>query len=87
MELMQLGTVPIINDNDAITQRMMPVFDDDTSEIKWDNDVLASRIATVLRADLLIMLTDLPSLYAEPPAGSHATPAGLSPGGHPSRRP
>ena len=73
MELMQLGTVPIINDNDAITQRMMPVFDDDTSEIKWDNDVLASRIATSLRADLLIMLTDLPALYAEPPAGSSSS--------------
>jgi delta-1-pyrroline-5-carboxylate synthetase len=67
MELMQLGTVPIINDNDAITQRALPVFDDQTDEIRWDNDVLASRLATGLRADLLVMLTDLDALYAEPP--------------------
>ena len=68
IELMQLGTVPIINDNDAITQRTMPVFDDKSGEIRWDNDVLASRLAASLRADLLIMLTDLDALYAEQPS-------------------
>ena len=57
MELMQLGTVPIINDNYAITSRAMPVFDDESNEVLWDNDVLASRIAVNLRADLLVMVT------------------------------
>jgi len=78
MELMQLGTIPIINDNDAITSRAMPVFDDESNEVLWDNDVLASRLASSLRADLLIMLTDLDALYTEPPAGAKGEPVRLA---------
>lgn len=79
LELMQLGTVPIINDNDAVTGRQESVYDARTNEISWDNDVLASRVAVGLRADLLIMLTDLDALYAMPPAGARsADPVKLS---------
>lgn len=70
MELLQLGTVPIINDNDAVTSRAIPVYNEETSEVLWDNDVLAARLAQHLRADLMIMLTDIDSLYHEPPSGS-----------------
>lgn len=66
MELLSLGTVPILNDNDAVTGRTIAVIDDQTNEVRWDNDVLASRIASALRADLLVMLTDLDALYVAP---------------------
>jgi len=69
MELMQLGTVPIVNDNDAVTQRTTAVYNEQTGEVIWDNDVLASRLAAAVRADLLIMLTDLDALYAAPSTG------------------
>ena len=69
MELMQLGTIPIINDNDAVTSRATPVYNEETSEVLWDNDVLASRLARNMRADLLVMLTDMESLYAQPTGG------------------
>jgi len=62
-ELLQLGIVPIVNENDAVTSRSEPVFDYDTSEVKWDNDVLASKLAAELRADLLVVLTDINALY------------------------
>ena len=70
MELLSLGTIPIINDNDAITSRQVPVMDEDTGEIRWDNDSLAAVLASTLRADLLVMLTDLDSLYTPAPSGS-----------------
>jgi glutamate 5-kinase len=66
MELLQLGCIPIINDNDAVTARTTPVYNEETSEVVWDNDVLASRLAIGLRADLLITLTDVDSLYSAP---------------------
>ena len=69
MELMQLGTVPIVNDNDAVTQRTTAVYNEQTGEVSWDNDVLASTLAAAVRADLLVMLTDLDALYAEPASG------------------
>ena len=77
-ELMKLGTIPIINDNDAVTSRSVPVYDKSTNEVMWDNDVLASQIAVNMRADLLIMLTDLDALYAESPAGRGGEPVRLS---------
>lgn len=63
-ELLELGIVPLLNDNDATTARTEPVFDPRTNEVGFDNDVLASRLASGLRADLLILLTDMDSLYA-----------------------
>jgi delta-1-pyrroline-5-carboxylate synthetase len=70
MELLGLGTIPIINDNDAITSRSVPVVDEDTGEIRWDNDSLAAVLASALRADLLVMLTDMDSLYVPAPPGA-----------------
>lgn len=57
--LLSLGAVPVINENDTIA----------TSEIRYgDNDRLAARVATMLGADLLILLSDIDGLYKEPPA-------------------
>ena len=57
--LLRLGAVPIVNENDTVA----------TSEIKYgDNDRLAARVATMISADCLILLSDIDGLYTAPPA-------------------
>lgn len=57
--LLKLGAVPIINENDTVA----------TSEIRYgDNDRLAARVATMMGADLLVLLSDIDGLYTAPPA-------------------
>jgi glutamate 5-kinase len=57
--LLKLGAIPIINENDTVA----------TSEIRYgDNDRLAARVATMMGADLLILLSDIDGLYTAPPA-------------------
>ncbi|MGG7519601.1 glutamate 5-kinase [Allorhizobium undicola] len=62
-QLLKLGAVPIINENDTVA----------TTEIRYgDNDRLAARVATMTGADLLILLSDIDGLYTAPP---HLDPA------------
>ncbi|APO76827.1 glutamate 5-kinase [Rhizobium etli 8C-3] len=62
-QLLKIGAVPIINENDTVA----------TSEIRYgDNDRLAARVATMTGADLLILLSDIDGLYTAPP---HLDPA------------
>ncbi|MCW4116286.1 glutamate 5-kinase [Aurantimonas sp. MSK8Z-1] len=57
--LIGLGAVPVINENDTVA----------TSEIRYgDNDRLAARVATMMSADLLVLLSDIDGLYTAPPA-------------------
>ena len=57
--LLKLGAIPIINENDTVA----------TSEIRYgDNDRLAARVATMMGADLLVLLSDIDGLYTAPPA-------------------
>lgn len=57
-KLLSLGTVPVVNENDAVA----------THEIRFgDNDRLAALTANLLRADALILLSDVDSLYDGPP--------------------
>jgi len=59
-KLIDLGAVPVINENDTVA----------TSEIRYgDNDRLAARVATMASADLLILLSDIDGLYDAPPGG------------------
>ncbi|AGA65200.1 Glutamate 5-kinase [Liberibacter crescens BT-1] len=56
--LLKFNSVPIINENDTVS----------TTEIRYgDNDRLAARIATMISADLLIILSDVDGLYTAPP--------------------
>jgi len=56
--LLAWGVVPIINENDTTA----------TDEIRFgDNDVLAAQVAIMLRADLLVLLTDQDGLYTSDP--------------------
>jgi len=58
MTLLDLGAVPVINENDTVA----------TNEIRYgDNDRLAARVATMVDADLLVLLSDVDGLYTAPP--------------------
>jgi glutamate 5-kinase len=57
-KLLELGAVPVINENDTVA----------TTEIRYgDNDRLAARVASMMSADLLILLSDVDGLYSAPP--------------------
>lgn len=57
--LLAWNAVPIINENDTVA----------TQEIRYgDNDRLAARVATMVDADLLILLSDIDGLFTAPPA-------------------
>jgi glutamate 5-kinase len=57
-KLLELRAVPVINENDTVA----------TSEIRYgDNDRLAARVATMMSADLLVLLSDVDGLYDTPP--------------------
>ncbi len=74
--LLELGIVPIVNENDTVA----------TEEIRFgDNDKLAALVAHLIRAEALVLLSDVDALYDGPPsrAGSKAvtdvvTPAQVS---------
>ena len=56
--LFELGFVPIVNENDSTA----------TTEIKYgDNDRLASRVAQISGADVLVLLSDVDGLYTSNP--------------------
>ena len=63
--LLSLGTVPIINENDAVA----------TSEFSLgDNDRLAALVAHLVTADVLVLLTDVDGLWTARPGTPGATP-------------
>jgi glutamate 5-kinase len=73
--LLDLGTVPIINENDTTA----------TDELTFgDNDVLAAQVAILLGADRLLLLTERDGLYGRGPGGEPQllgdVPAGTRPG-------
>jgi len=58
LTLLQLGVVPVINENDTVVN----------DEIKFgDNDTLGALVANLIEADLLIILTDQKGLYSADP--------------------
>ena len=66
-KLLELGVVPIVNENDTVA----------TSEIRFgDNDRLAALVAHLVHADLLVLLSDVDGLYDGPPSrpGSQLIP-------------
>ncbi len=64
LELLRIGIVPIVNENDTVA----------TEEIRFgDNDNLSATVANLIGADLLIILTDVDGLLQSPP-GDGAKP-------------
>ena len=61
--LLGLGCVPVINENDSVA----------TAEIRFgDNDRLAARVAEMVEADQLVLLSDIDGLYTADPRGNPA---------------
>jgi glutamate 5-kinase len=57
-QLLALGAVPVVNENDTIA----------TAEIRFgDNDRLAARVAQMTSADMLVLLSDIDGLYSTDP--------------------
>ncbi len=57
-ELLSMGVIPIVNENDVVA----------TLEYKLgDNDSLSAIVASILKADLLILLSDVNGLYTDDP--------------------
>ena len=57
-QLMQLGIIPIVNENDTVA----------TDELKFgDNDTLSALVASLVDADYLFLLTDVDQLYSADP--------------------
>jgi glutamate 5-kinase len=58
-KLLDWRAVPVINENDTVA----------TTEIRYgDNDRLAARVATMISADLVVLLSDVDGLYDAPPS-------------------
>jgi glutamate 5-kinase len=56
--LLKLGAVPVVNENDTVA----------TNEIRYgDNDRLAARVASMMSADCLVLLSDVDGFYTAPP--------------------
>jgi delta-1-pyrroline-5-carboxylate synthetase len=62
--LLDLQTVPIVNENDAITSAIKM---EHKQGVFYDNDRLAGLTATALKADALILLSNIDALYTGPP--------------------
>jgi glutamate 5-kinase len=59
--LLSLGVIPVVNENDTVA----------TEEIRYgDNDRLAARVAQMIGADLLVLLSDIDGLYTADPRGN-----------------
>lgn len=57
-ELLKMGVIPIVNENDTVA----------TDEIEFgDNDTLSALVAALIQADLLILLSDIDGLYTDDP--------------------
>ena len=68
--LLDLGVVPIVNENDSLA----------SNEIRFgDNDRLSALVANLVRADALVLLTDVDALYTAPPSQPGARRIGFVP--------
>lgn len=61
-ELLKLGTIPVVNENDTISTSEIPLVDN-----FGDNDRLSAIVAALIGADLLILLSDIDGLYSDDP--------------------
>lgn len=58
LELLSMGVIPIVNENDSVS----------TYEMQFgDNDTLSAIVAALIEADLLILLSDIDGLFTDDP--------------------
>jgi glutamate 5-kinase len=79
MRLLELGTVPVLNENDSVSIRELVEYQhrsgvESPLKVFGDNDGLASIVAVALDADLLVLLTNVDGLLtANPKVDTSAT--------------
>ncbi|MDC7288735.1 glutamate 5-kinase [Blautia schinkii] len=61
-ELLELGVIPIVNENDSIS-----TYEIESVEKFGDNDTLSAVVAALIGADLLILLSDIDGLFTDDP--------------------
>lgn len=61
-ELLKLGAIPIVNENDTVSTSEIPYVDS-----FGDNDRLSAIVTALIGADLLILLSDIEGLYTDDP--------------------
>ena len=61
-ELLAMGVIPIVNENDTVSTSEIPYVDS-----FGDNDRLSAIVAALIGADLLILLSDIDGLYTDDP--------------------
>ncbi|MFW5820446.1 MAG: glutamate 5-kinase [Bacteroidota bacterium] len=62
-ELIKMGIIPVINENDTVS----------TDEIEFgDNDTLSAIVATLIEADLLILLSDIDGMFTDDPSSNES---------------
>lgn len=61
-ELLKLGAIPIVNENDTVSISEIPLVDN-----FGDNDRLSAIVSALIGADLLILLSDIDGLYSDDP--------------------
>ena len=64
-ELLRMGAIPIVNENDTIATYEIIYGDNDI--LVGDNDTLSAVVAALVEADLLILLSDIDGLYTDDP--------------------
>lgn len=64
-ELLNLGVIPIVNENDTVSTYEILLDDDDM--LIGDNDTLSAIVASLIKADLLVLLSDIDGLYTDDP--------------------
>ena len=63
LELLEMKIIPVVNENDTVI----------TDEIEFgDNDTLSAAVATLVQADLLLILTDTDGVYTADPHLNHS---------------
>lgn len=74
--LLALGVIPVINENDTVSVAELDVIDDSETSPRprlfGDNDKLSALLSTHIRADLLVLLSDVDGLYDQSPAAPGA---------------
>src|ERR1043166_1106469 len=70
-KLLELGALPIINENDTVSTVELEPFDGEVQRrVNFgDNDKLSALVASKIEADLLVILTDVEGLYSSDPNG------------------
>ena len=74
MRLLELGVVPVLNENDSVSirelveyQRKQEASEPPPAPVFGDNDGLSARVAVALGADLLVLLTNVAGLFTANP--------------------